>query len=265
LDLNSSSKEIATVGHERSPWIALAAVIGIAVTLLLGRWQLLKGEYKDEVQAHLQQSLRLAPLGEDDFNNTLDLGREHQRRVDVQGVWVDSLTLYLANRSHAGKSGFWVMTPLKMQKSATVMVVRGWVAWNPSNPSLMPSNVLTPTGAVRVQGVLDSAPSRMLELWGSSSQSDQTYGKSYLQSGIWQNFDQKLFESQTGLHIQAFIRELGEPSDGLIRELPNEGVSSQRNYGYSVQWFLLSALIAFLYLWFQWVKPYIYAKRTSSQ
>jgi len=147
-----------------------------------------------------------------------------------------------------------------------VMVERGWVAWNPKSPSEMPTDVQTPSASVTIEGLIVEPPSKMLELWGGSgvgtktSEEQPSQQQTYLRSGIWQNFDLNLFESQTGLKLSAVVHQLGSPSEGLIRELPAQGVSADRNFGYAVQWFMLSALIAGLYLWFQWIKPRIHAR-----
>ena len=126
---------------------------------------------------------------------------------------------------------------------------------------------MTPTGVVEIEALIVEPPSKMLELWGSSAQqsnpqdSSSSVEASYRTSGIRQNFDLNLFESQTDIKLSAVVHELGEPSDGLIRELPVLGVSSDRNFGYAVQWFMLSALIMGLYVWFQLIKPRINARQ----
>jgi cytochrome oxidase assembly protein ShyY1 len=43
--------------------------------------------------------------------------------------------------------------------------------------------------------------------------------------------------------------------DGLRREWTVLGSSADKNRGYAVQWFSLSALALGLYLWFQWWRP----------
>ena len=225
------------------------------------------------MQALLKQQMSLQPLSALDLKTlgSKDSQLFLNRRINLSGKWSAELTVYLANRTHAGKSGFWVMTPLRLDNSTTVMVERGWVPWNALNPSEKPTDVQTPAGGVNIEAVVVDPPSKMLELWGGSTLlgrasqtqtlNEQSNEPSYLKSAIWQNFDLNLFEAQTGLRLSAVVRQFGEPSEGLIRELPSPGVSSDRNFGYAVQWFLLSALIAGLYIWFQWIKPRIHARK----
>ena len=246
--------------------IGLIAVFGVCLTFMLGQWQLSRGEQKLHMQALLESQMNLQPLSEKDLLGLTDTHELQNRRIQLNGQWLGELNIYLANRTLGGKSGFWVMTPLRLENNETVMVERGWAAWNPINPSEKPVNVQTPPGRVNIEALVVAPPSKMLELWSTSSQvagssNPQTNEEpTYLRSAIWQNFDLNLFESQTGIKISAVVHQMGEPSDGLIRQLPAQGISADRNFGYAVQWFLLSALIAVLYLWFQWIKPRIHAR-----
>jgi surfeit locus 1 family protein len=241
--------------------ITVAALGGVLLTCWLGFWQLSRGDEKLGMIKQLEEKSRMPELAALDLKSTLSSTELLNRRIRLKGEWLAQYTVYLANRSHEGKSGFWVMTPLKLEDSKVVMVIRGWSAWNASNPSLIPNNVQTPGGEVEVSGLVANSPSKMLELWGSQDARQESAAKSYLKSDIWQNFDVSQFSRQTGLALALFVHQLGEPSDGLIRDLPIQGVSPDRNYGYSVQWFLLSALIAALYLWYQWIKPYLNARK----
>ncbi len=271
--LESENNSKPTLPHGRSVWIDVVAVFGVVATLMLGQWQLSRGEQKEQMQALLKQQMSLQPLSALDLKTlgSKDSQLFLNRRINLSGKWSAELTVYLANRTHAGKSGFWVMTPLRLDNSTTVMVERGWVPWNALNPSEKPTDVQTPAGGVNIEAVVVDPPSKMLELWGGSTLlgrasqtqtlNEQSNEPSYLKSAIWQNFDLNLFEAQTGLRLSAVVRQFGEPSEGLIRELPSPGVSSDRNFGYAVQWFLLSALIAGLYIWFQWIKPRIHARK----
>jgi len=244
---------------KQSGLIAFAALFGVALTLWLGGWQLSRGNEKDQMKAQLNAQMSLPALSQSEILSHREAWQSLNRRVELEGEWLVDLTIYLANRSHEGKSGFWVITPLKLSDSTVVLVERGWVPWNPVDPSQLPSQVQTPKGLIQLQGLISQPPSKMLELWvGSKSEGSET--QSYLKSGIWQNFDLTIFENQTGLKVSAVIHQLAEPSEGLIRDLPAQGISSDRNFGYAVQWFLLSALIGVLYVWFQWIKPYLHAK-----
>jgi len=50
------------------------------------------------------------------------------------------------------------------------------------------------------------------------------------------------------------VQQTGEPSEGLQRDWPQISTGVDKHYGYAFQWFGLSALIAVLYVWFQFVR-----------
>jgi cytochrome oxidase assembly protein ShyY1 len=50
--------------------------------------------------------------------------------------------------------------------------------------------------------------------------------------------------------------QTGAPSEGLMRDWPRASSGSERNYGYTFQWWAMSAVIAILYVWFQFIAPY---------
>ena len=55
----------------------------------------------------------------------------------------------------------------------------------------------------------------------------------------------------TGLSVQ----QTGAASEGLLRDWTEPGSGVEKHYGYAFQWFALSALIAILYVWFQFIAP----------
>jgi surfeit locus 1 family protein len=74
------------------------------------------------------------------------------RPVQLQGRWLPQHSVYLDNRQMNGKPGFYVMTPLALDGSDTVVVVqRGWVQRNFVDRERLPP-VETPAGVVQVSG-----------------------------------------------------------------------------------------------------------------
>jgi surfeit locus 1 family protein len=64
-------------------------------------------------------------------------------------------------------------------------------------------------------------------------------------------------------NVQALVVQTGADSDSLRRDWFEVGVTADKNHGYAFQWFALSALLAFLYLWFQWIKALLYGRQTN--
>ena len=160
--------------------------------------------------------------------------------------------MYLDNRQMHGRPGFFVVTPLQLagQSGAAVLVQRGWAPRNFQDRTQLPQ-VQTPQDvAVRVQGRVAPAPSRLYEFQGA----DSAQGS----SRIRQNLDLAAFRTETGLALAHLtVLQTGEAGEGLQRDWPVVGAGVDKHYGYAFQWFGLCGLIALLYVWFQIVRRFI--------
>ena len=103
---------------------------------------------------------------------------------------------------------------------------------------------MTPAGSVRLQGLIAPPPSKLYALGQEG------------QGLIRQNVDLQDFQAETGLPLLGIsVVQTGPASDGLLREWPQPASGVDKHYGYAFQWFGLALVIAFLYVWFQIVRP----------
>lgn len=224
--------------------ITAAAVAGLAVTGALGRWQLERGRARDALQESIDARDKLAPLGPDAILAANPQGFLH-RRVVVRGTWDTAHTVFLDNRQMRGAPGFYVVTPLVLAGSdRAVLVQRGWAPRNFEQRERLPA-VRTPQGTVEVEGRIAPPPSRLYEFRGTES------------GPIRQNLDIPAFAAETGLKLVGVsVQQVAPPaSEGLLRDWPRPGSGSETNYGYAFQWWAMSATIAILYVWFQFIAP----------
>ena len=171
------------------------------------------------------------------------------RPVRLQGRWIPEHTVFLDNRQMKGQAGFDVLTPLRLEGSNTAVVVqRGWVPRNFLERERLPA-VATPAGAVEVRGLIAPPPPKLYAFAGPES------------GAIRQNLDLGKFRARTGLPLVTglSVQQTGKASEGLLREWTEPASGVEKHYGYAFQWFALSALIAILYVWFQFIAP----RRTS--
>jgi cytochrome oxidase assembly protein ShyY1 len=84
-------------------------------------------------------------------------------------------------------------------------------------------------------------------------------------SPIRQNLDLEAYRAETGLPLRTDVslQQTGETSEGLQRDWPAPALGVEKHYGYAFQWFGLSALVVFLYVWFQLIAPYRRARLAS--
>ncbi len=240
-------------------WIALAAVLAVALALALGRWQLSRAAQKEALQATISERKMLAALDNKDLL-AIDFDADMlHRQVRLEGRWLPQYTLYLDNRPRQGQPGFWVLTPLQLRNSAQVIVVqRGWLPRNFLDRTVLPP-LTTPTGVVRVQGRVALPPSKLLELGAA------TPGPGSRSSSVRQNIDLAEFRSTSQLPLADWVLlQTDAASEGLLRDWAQAGSGVEKNYGYAFQWFGLAGLITLLYVWFQIVRRFYPAHRPDA-
>ena len=233
--------------------VAVVAVAGVAITFNLGQWQLSRAQEKLSLQAGIDAQALQPPYTNADFQrDPLQWGQVF-RPVMLEGQWLPQQTIFLDNRNHHGQSGFWVMTPLRWAPGQVVWVQRGWVQRDLVDARKLPS-IQTPSEQVRVQGRVAAPLSQMVEL-ATSPTSEQTLPR------IQANLDPKQMQALVTDNVSGIVIQTGDASDGMRRDWAVVASSADKNKGYAFQWFALSALMAGLYIWFQWVQPLKYAKQ----
>lgn len=222
--------------------LTLAAVAGIAVTAALAAWQMDRAAQKLALHAAIESRSALPPLPAEALAaGGVDL---MHRQVVLRGTWVGQHTVFLDNRQMHGRPGFFVLTPMRLEGGdRAVLVQRGWVPRNFEVREQLPA-VETAHGMVEVRGRIAPSPAKLYELGSAGN------------GPIRQNLDLGAFAEETGLPLLPFsVQQTGAPSEGLVRDWPRVATGVEKHYGYAFQWGALSALIAILYVWFQFIAP----------
>lgn len=229
-------------------WLVLvAALLACALTARLGWWQLDRAAQKTALESARESQGRLPPLSAPELAaDGAAAAAQVQRRVQVRGTWLPEGTVYLDNRPMAGRTGFFVLTPLRLDDGRALLVQRGWLPRHAQERTRL-APYATPAGPVAVSGRLAATPSRLYDFGGAAS------------GPIRQNLDLAAHaaEIRTPL-LPLVIVEDGSATnsaDGLARQWPLPASDVHKHYGYAVQWFGLCALVAFLYAWFELIRP----------
>ncbi len=239
---------MALSARARTAVIAVAALIGVALTANLGAWQLRRAAQKIALQDALESRAKLTALTAPELARTPEqVEPQHYRPVQLRGQWLPRRNVFLENRQMNGRVGFYLVTPLQIEgRPEVVLVQRGFVPRDLRDRTLLPA-IVTPAGTVEVDGHIAPKPSRLYEFAPSTS------------GLIRQNLDLGEFALETGLPLAPLsvlqADSAGNAGDGLLRQWPRPAVDVQKHYGYAFQWFALSALMAGLYVWFQLVRP----------
>lgn len=231
-------------------WVlTLATAAMVALTFSLGRWQLGRADYKEQLAQAMVARAQEPPLDHRTLVQSPNPALDIHRRVQLRGQWLAERTVYLDNRPQRGRPGFWVFTPLQLEGSSrAVLVQRGWIPRDFMDRTRL-APVQTPEGAVELSARMALAPGKLYEFEGGD------------QGRIRQNLDLAAYRMETGVDlIGALAIQTGPASEGLQRDwdAPDTGVDKHR--GYAFQWFALCALLMGLYAWFQWLAPVLKRK-----
>ena len=238
-------------------WVTLAMLVGVAVTVRLGFWQLSRADEK-QTRHNVILAQQTAPqLSTEQLLVNPALFQQTHQHVALEGQWLPQHTVYLENRVMNGQAGFYVLTPLQIGPTTRVLVQRGWVPRHRQDRTLLPP-IDTPQGVVSVHGRLALPPSPLLSL-GANDTAVPASGP----LNIRQNLDLAAYASETGATLAATVLQTDPASEGLLRDWPEISAGVEKNLAYAFQWFALAALQWVLYLWFQFVKPYRHARRST--
>ena len=226
--------------------VTLASVLGIAIALALGFWQLSRAAQKISLQETMDARQDLPVIEGASLRDPQQAQANLYRPISIRGSWLGQHTVYLDNRQMQGRPGFFVVTPLLLEHSdMAVIVQRGWVPRNFVERAKVPE-VPTPTGVVQVLGRIAPPPGKLYEFSASSS------------GAIRQNLDLQQYSGEVGRSLAAVsVLQTDPPAEGLSRDWPRVNLGVEKHYGYAFQWFALGGLIALLYGWFQIVKRFI--------
>jgi surfeit locus 1 family protein len=251
--------------------VLVAALVSVGLTTQLGRWQLGRAEAKRAAQAELAWRSQLPPWGNADWPCAPSVltPLPMQQPVRLTGRWWPERSVLLENRPMAGRTGFIVLTPLRLSSSAhadcsgrVVLVQRGWVPRDAQDRLRLPS-LPSPAGEVVVSGRLMAEPSRLYAL-----------GEEALPQGagpvVRQNTDAAFWRAWIGQSpvagavlqlqaegVQSAASAVPGPvsSDGLLRDWPAPDLGQGKHLAYAAQWFAMAALIMGLYVWHQLIRP----------
>lgn len=225
--------------HFRLRWVPLiATLIVCAIGLSLGNWQMRRAGEKLALQQEMMARSGFDPLNA----STLKPGElpEEFRRVTATGEFVQRWAVYLENRPLQGKSGFYLLMPLKLAESdQMVLVLRGWFPRDARDPNRLPE-IPVPSSPVQLEGKVRHSAGKLMQL-GEPVE---------LRPGaIVQNAGVADVARASKLPLHTFIIEqTSDTGDGLVRDwpLPSTGIDTHR--GYAFQWYALSAAALIFFL-----------------
>jgi cytochrome oxidase assembly protein ShyY1 len=224
------------------PFLATVALVAIGVCA--GRWQDGRAAQKIALQARLAAGNAAAPLVLGAA--PVPAADVELRRVRLAGEWLAGWPVYLDNRPHNGKPGFYLLMPLRLAGSDMhVLVARGWLPRDMAERGKLPAYA-TPAGQVAVEGIARLAPGHVMQL-GQAPQ--------LAPGAIVQNADAAAVAAASGLKFQPFVVEQATPDgagqgapEALVREWPAPALGADKHKGYAFQWYALAAMAVLFFV-----------------
>ncbi len=238
-------------------------VLAVAVVCIaLGNWQF--GRLA-EVQANNallaerldQPPADLAQLAGTD-GDAVDEPALEFRRVEVTGSYRTDEEVLQRNRQHQNQQGFHLLTPLELSDGGVVLVRRGWVPAQLSEPPV--TDALPPDGEVTVTGVLE----RPVE--------QPSFGASDPDTGALQ----RVFHTDTArldrqvegalfpmvLRLESQQPPLPDVPGELPIAIPRPELDEANHLSYGVQWYSFAALAVIIYGAWLWTN---HRRRSTGQ
>lgn len=119
---------MSILGYRFKPkiWAIVLMVVFILIFSSLGRWQLNRAEEKTTKHEQIQLYTKQSPIN---LPAVLVKLRDFEyREVEIRGEFANDKTILLDNKTHQGRAGYHVITPIKILNSTLyVPINRGWI------------------------------------------------------------------------------------------------------------------------------------------
>lgn len=131
-------------------WATIFTVIGIAILITLGMWQLHRLEWKENLLSQIAAAQDSEPLGAATLVDSRQDTRYLYHPAAIYGLYDSAKSFLIGPRTHNGEAGYHLIVPLQIlednRPAYTLLVNRGWVAARPTD---LPEGFITVTGMLR--------------------------------------------------------------------------------------------------------------------
>jgi cytochrome oxidase assembly protein ShyY1 len=227
-------------------WVALTffVVLFVPLAVYLGFWQFDRGDERDDFNQDLLSQLTSPPRAIDDSVDLDSLAT--WAPIVVSGQFDTATDILVRRRTQGGYSGYYVLTPFRIDEQTSVLVNRGWlraVGAASINPAVPPA----PTGTLELKArwrpaettqgpVPTDLPAYQIVAIDPSQIAD-TYpevgsviSEGYLQSEIAQQVEGVLSTDSAGSGVTP-LQPINLPT-----------LSSGPHLGYAIQWLIFGSI-----------------------
>lgn len=150
--------------------------------------------------------------------------------ITLSGEFNTKYGVFLDNKMHRGRLGYYIVQPLRLGNGKHVLVNRGWAPAGRTRDQL--PEVRTPAGKIDLSGV-------RLRRFPQAYEPRTTTPE----GRVWQNVTLERFSAWSGLTLEPYVIEQHSAlDDGLARDWPRADDGVAMHEGYALQWYSLAAL-----------------------
>jgi len=228
-------------------WIlaTLLALIGSAVCVRLGIWQLDRLDQRRAFNAHVEAMWNADPL-ELTGKSAEDLTTMEYRAVTVSGTYDFDHQIALRNRYFEGEYGYNLLTPLRLDDGSAVLVDRGWI---PADGNDSPTNwrQYDQPGPVELKGQIRLGQSEA----GFGSVPDATLAPGQTELDFWNIVNLERISQQVSYPLlDVYVQLDVDPADTTTPPIPFQPeleLTEGPHLGYAYQWFTFAGILFFGY------------------
>jgi len=223
----------------RFRWVpTLLLALPIPLFVALGLWQLDRAEQKRALATALaeraaQPTYRIEGM-------VADGEGLRYRRIEAMGAFDADRQFLVEGRREGGKTGFHVITPLRMADSGPLLLVnRGWI---PADPRGEPTPAPVPQGTLTLIGEAEVPSPPALALHGGE-------GAAKGWGARWPYLTLELFAATVDDPVQPLVMLLDPESPaGFVRHWTRPVPNVWMHQGYAAQWFAFALIALVLYV-----------------
>ena len=213
--------------------LTLGAIVLCALFIRLGFWQWDRGSTRQaQWDAFARGADKALPLGS---RPIVDVDRF--QRVILAGQYDPTHQFLLDNRTHDGRPGYEVLTPLDRLDGKVVLVDRGWVAFTGSRQKL-PDVTLQSEGPVTLTGRSDDLPTAGLP----SGRAAPPVNGGWPKVTTYPTMAELSAAFGHQLESRILLLEPHEPN-GYVRDWHPPGMQPVRHWSYAIQWWAFAVVV----------------------
>ncbi len=227
-------------------WIltTLLVILGAALCVRLGIWQLDRLEQRRAFNAHYLEMTALPPL-QLDAAPQADLTTMEYRAVTVTGAFDFDNQVALRNRYYGSEYGYHLLTPLLLSDGTAILVERGWI---PAQGNATPADwrKYDQPGEQTISGIIRLGQTKP-DLGGVP---DPELAEGQTRLDFWNIVNLERIALQTPYPLlPVFIQP--NPDDARVAPpypyQPQIEMTEGPHFGYALQWFTFASILFFGY------------------